>query len=71
MLNYSQPIGISPVIYLTKPVISEPEEVEVEPGYFLTDPFHPSVETFASELAARRYYKQNYPDLYNELKVVS
>lgn len=38
LLNHPRPIGLEPRVYQQRPEIS-PEIVEVEPGYFLTDPY--------------------------------
>lgn len=68
LICYPRPIGIEPKIYKEKPQIPSAELVEVEPGYFLSDPFFPSIEEFENELAARRYMKEHYPMAYKDLK---
>jgi|WetSurMetagenome_2_1015567.scaffolds.fasta_scaffold92225_5 hypothetical protein len=48
LLNFPRPTGIEPTVYLYKPNI-KPEVVEVEPGYFLEDPYsNPDVLEFNS-----------------------
>lgn len=70
MKDYGRPIGVEPKIFLTKPVMPTIDPVEVEPGYFLDDPWAPSLEDFPNELAARRFYKEHYPDQYSRLEII-
>lgn len=68
---HPRPYGAEPKIFLTKPVVVEPEIVEVEPGYFLEDPFSSiELEEFDSEFSARRFFKEFYPSAYDEIKVI-
>lgn len=68
---FPRPIGTLPIIYLSKPILPAPRLVEVEPGYFLEDPYEvPDLIEFDSEFEARKYYKEYYPNQYNELEIV-
>lgn len=48
LLNFPRPTGLEPTIYRNKPII-KPETVEIEPGYFLEDPYtNPDIESYNS-----------------------
>jgi len=65
---YPRPLGAEPKIYRAEPVIPEPELFEIEPGYFRPCPYDvPDVLEFETELAARRWMKENYPMCYKEI----
>lgn len=71
LINYPRPIGIEPKIYLQRPPEAVVEEFEVEPGYFMSDPWGDyEIIEFESEFLARQWVKNNYPSLYNELEIV-
>lgn len=60
ILNFGRPFGCKPTIYLNKPQLADNYD----------NPFGgPEIEEFPSEIEARRYFKQFYPDSYKELKV--
>ena len=53
LLSFPRPIGLEPTIYLTKPKIGEPEVIEVEPDYFMSDPFEPEILEFDNVFEAK------------------
>lgn len=66
---FPRPMGPEPKIFYEKPPIAEGETVEVEPGYFLTDPWSVyDILEFTSEFLARQWLRENYPLTYQELK---
>lgn len=71
IINFPRPIGIEPKIYLQRPPVAVVEEVEVEPGHFMSDPWGDyEIIEFECEFLARQWVKTYYPSLYKELEVV-
>lgn len=68
---WARPLGAEPIIFKTRPKEVEPEIVEIEPGYFQTNPWsEPSIFAFDSVFEAYRFFKENYPTSYSELRIV-
>jgi hypothetical protein len=70
-LTFPRPIGVEPTVYTTKPII-ESVLVEVEPGYFLEDPYsNPEIDEFESvKDALDRIIEFNGTDEYlKEIKI--
>lgn len=66
---FPRPLGPEPRLYFIKPPLAQVESIEVEPGYFIEDPWADyEIVEFSSEFMARLWLKANYPLTYQELK---
>jgi hypothetical protein len=66
---YARPLGAEPRIYRIKPILPEPDLIEIEPGFFQENPWQvPDLREFETELEARRWMKEYYPSCYGELR---
>lgn len=63
MKNYGRPIGVEPKIFLVCPRACDCDAYE-------HSPWRPTIEVFATEFEARRYFKKYYPRLYKELEII-
>jgi hypothetical protein len=66
---FPRPMGPEPQLYFERPPEAVADPVEVEPGYFLQDPWELyDIIEFSSEFLARQWLKNNYPMTYAEMK---
>lgn len=62
-------MGPEPEIFFVRPMEPQSDSIEVEPGYFLEDPWSLyDIVEFENEFLARQWMKEFYPMTYAEMK---